>query len=203
MSLSSAAAGLPLDADDVPAIDDACTAPAALQRAFDACSAAIHRYLAVRTGDAHLADDLMQQLWLQMRGGGGAIPASRLEFWLRAVAKNLLRSHWRASRRRPEHVPIPDAELAAELAERLVAQQLPADELDRREVRDQLLLALTDLPAAEQELLIGCYFERLSHAALAERLSLSERAVEGRLYRARQALRARLASLDEHGTAGR
>ncbi|MCG3125266.1 MAG: hypothetical protein CHACPFDD_00083 [Phycisphaerae bacterium] len=195
MSLSSAAAGVPFDAGDAPAIDDASTAPSAMQLVFEACGAALHRYFAVRTGDMHLADDLMQQLWLAARGGGGAIPATRLEFWLRAVAKNLLRSHWRARRRRPEHVPMPDPELAVELAGRLVAHELPADELARREVRDQLLLALTELPAAEQELLIGCYFEQRSHAELAGRLGISERAVEGRLYRARQALREQLASV--------
>ena len=45
------------------------------------------------------------------------------------------------------------------------------------------MLAITELPAAEQELIVGCYFDDVPHAELAARVGISERAVEGRLYR--------------------
>ncbi len=67
--------------------------------------------------------------------------------------------------------------------------------LARKEVQDQLLLALTGLSGDAQELLIGSYFEGRSHAELASMLNVSERAIEGRLYRARVALRDKLAHL--------
>ena len=87
-------------------------------------------------------------------------------------------------------------ELAARLAERLDSVDLPPDVLSRQEVQEQLLLALTELDSEDQELLIGFYFDGRTQAALAGVLGISERAIEGRLYRARRALRDRLAHLE-------
>jgi RNA polymerase sigma-70 factor (ECF subfamily) len=171
-------------------------AAASLEAAFDACAESLHRFFEVRVGaDRALADDLMQQLWVQAQNLGPT-PEEEIEFRLRAVARNLLRSHWRRVGRRPAHVPLPDPDLAVVLSGRLVSEELPEDVLCRREVRDQLLLALTDLPAAPQELIVAHYFEGCSQAALARRLGTTPRAVEGRLYRARQALREKLRHLE-------
>lgn len=169
---------------------------AAMERAFDACAAALYRYFAVRTGDPHLADDLMQQLWLAAKRGWNGVPAASFEYWLRAIARNLIRTHWRREARRPGDRPGVDPALAARLSQRLAAEPLAPAELERREVRDQLRLAITALSAADQELIIGTYFDGLPHAALAQSLGISQRAVEGRLYRARAALRDKLKSLE-------
>ena len=186
MSVTSLTCHAVVDSDPVPG--DA----TGMETAFDRCSRSIYRYIAVRVGDAHLADDLMQQLWLQARTSGTSVPPGELEFWLRGIARNLVRTHWRQRARRPASVPLPHPNLAADLADRLVTEELPPDALERREVRDQLLLAMTELPGEQQELIIGHYFQEQSHSALAARLGLSVRAVEGRLYRARQTLREKL-----------
>lgn len=170
--------------------------PVRFERVFDSCASSLYRYFVVRTADRHLADDLMQQLWMQARPGGLDLPEDRIEPWLRAIAKNLVRTHWRRIARRPAHVPVVDPELSAELAIRLTRETLPAEDLEREEIRTQLMLAITELSAAEQELIVGCYFDSAPHAALAERLGISERAVEGRLYRARQSLREKLAACE-------
>lgn len=170
---------------------------AGVTEAFDRYGPALYRYLVVRAGgDTHLADDLMQQLWLQAANGQAAVPEDEFEFWLRGVARNLIRAHWRQARRRPKHLPIADPELSSALADRLADEELPPQVLERKEVRDQLLLALTDLSSQEQELIIGRYFGNRTHAELADATGLSVRAVEGRLYRARQALHRRLRELD-------
>src|SRR5690606_6620715 len=70
---------------------------------------AFHRYFAVRTaGDDHAVDDLMQQLWLKARLGGDGLrhAGQRAEAWLWAVARNLLREHWRTHARRIDRLPI-------------------------------------------------------------------------------------------------
>ena len=56
------------------------------------------------------------------------------------------------------------------------------------------MLAITALDADAQEIVIARYVDDASHAQLAARFGVSERAIEGRLYRARQALRAGLLS---------
>ena len=166
-----------------------------MDAAFDRCSRALYRHIVVRVGDAHLADDLMQQLWLQARTSGASVPEAELEFWLRGIARNLVRTHWRRQASRPKNVPLPNPELAGELANRLVSEELPPETLERKEVRDQLLLAITELAGRHQEFIVEHYFHARSHAELAARFGLSVRAVEGRLYRARQALRAKLKHL--------
>jgi RNA polymerase sigma-70 factor (ECF subfamily) len=169
-----------------------------VEAAFNRYKPALYRYLIVRVGgDAHLAEDLLQQLWLQTSGNGSAaVPEDELEFWLRGVARNLVRAHWRQSRQRPPHLPIAEPELARELADRLGGEELPPEILERKEVRDQLLLALTALPGAEQELIFGHYFSGRTHGELAAATGLSERAIEGRLYRARRWLQERLRHLE-------
>ncbi len=168
----------------------------AIESAFDRYSRSLYHYVVARTGgNADLADDVMQQVWLQAVREGGSVPIEEMEFWLRRVATNALRAHWRKQRGRPPHVPVPQPRLAKELAQRLDSQPLPDDELDRRDVRDQLLLAITTLTASDQELIIGRYFHGRSLAQLAESLGIGHRAVEGRLYRARQALKDELRQL--------
>lgn len=168
----------------------------ALERAFDRHSAALYRYIAVRVGDAHLADDFMQQLWIQTRRGATHVPPDQLEYWMRVVARNLIRSYWRQQVRRPTHIPVHDPRLSAQLAERLVSQEIPGDTLERTEVQQQLLLAITQLGSDEQDLIVAFYFDGESQADIARRLDVSERAVEGRLYRVRLALREKLAGTD-------
>ncbi len=168
---------------------------AGMDAAFDRCQRSIYRYVVVRVGDAHLADDLMQQLWLQARTSGARVPDRELEFWLRGIVKNLVRTHWRRQARLPASVPLAHPALADELADRLASEELPPDTLERKEVRDQLLLAVTELDSADQELIVEHYFHNRSHAELAPEHGLSARGVEGRLYRARQALREKLSNL--------
>jgi RNA polymerase sigma-70 factor (ECF subfamily) len=167
---------------------------AVVEQAFDRCGQAFSRYFAVRVGgDTHLVDDLMQQLWLRGRMRANELRGSSPEPWLWRIAQNLLREHWRRSGRQNGRLADPD--LARFLARRFDEQELALDLLARQEVQDQLLLALTELPADEQALLIGFYFEGQTQRELATALGIGERAVEGRLYRARAALRDKLARL--------
>jgi RNA polymerase sigma-70 factor (ECF subfamily) len=167
-----------------------------LQAEFARLSPSLRRFFMVRTGrDGHLADDLLQQLFLAAGTNARKVPAAELEFWLRGVARNLVTTHWRRLGSRPTHVPAADPALAGELADRLGRERLPGDVLARREVQDQLLLALTDLPADEQDLIVAHYFRGEMQTDIAARLNVSPRAIEGRLYRARQGLRDRLRHL--------
>lgn len=169
---------------------------ALIQQTFERCCQALCRYFAVRTrGDTHLVDDLMQQLWLQARLKSGELREDNAEPWLWRIAQNLLREHWRKQGRGATERIKADPVLARSFADRLDNEELPVEALARKEIQDQLLLALTELSSEAQELLIGSYFEDRSHAELASMLNVSERAIEGRLYRARVALRDKLARL--------
>jgi len=171
-----------------------------LGRAFALHGRSLYRFFAVRTGgDTHRADDLMQKLWLRAKRNSAGIRAAELEYWLRSIARNLIREEWRRQVAARRHVPVVDTVVACELAEKLAIEDLPDEYLQRQEVRDQLILAVTELGTIEQEVIVGYYFQGESHACLAKRFRISERAVEARLYRARRALRRKLKNLEVQG----
>lgn len=170
----------------------------AIDALFDRHCRWLYRYVVVRMGgDAQLADDVMQQVWVAALRTGWSVPADEIEFWLRGVARNILAAHRRRLANRPKQLPLADRALASELAEALESSPLPPERVEKEETKDQLLLALTQLPSDAQELIAGRYFRGWTTDRLADTLGLSVRAAEGRLYRARQALKQALAHLEE------
>lgn len=199
---TEANAGKQASAEAETSVTDAGKSPEGLLpvvRVLELAAEAIHRFVYFRAGgDAALVDDVMQQLWLAARKGS-PMPRGTAEAWLRGAARNIIADHWRGVARRPVNLPLPDLALASDLAERMTDPAVPLELLGRVEARNQLFLALTELESADQDLLVRFYFSGHSQARLATEMNLSERAIEGRLYRARQALRKKLERLEESG----
>ncbi len=190
---ASLAAGVPAETAPNTRID-----VSTVEQMFDRCCAGLYRYIALRVGyDRTLADELMQQLWLQACKSHRAMPPEDCEYWLRSVAKNLINDHWRRKHRRPAHLGLEHPEVARELASRLDAEVLPSAELEKRETLAQLALAVTALPSEDQDLIVLHYVQCRSFEDIGAVCGMSERAVEGRLYRARQKLKHMLAHLEE------
>jgi RNA polymerase sigma-70 factor, ECF subfamily len=136
-------------------------------------------------GDRALADDITQEAWLRAVRVWYAegVPDKPLA-WLTTVSRNLLSNHFR---RQP-----------AELLEGEVADDVVDDEPDRDEMRrSRLSRALARLPVPHVRLLQVFHIERRKVAEIAAAEGLSERAVEGRLRRARQQLRKQIESEGE------
>jgi RNA polymerase sigma-70 factor, ECF subfamily len=141
-------------------------------------------------GDRTLAEDVTQETWLRaVREWRRKGPPDRPLAWLHTVARNLLVSYYR--KRRP-------APLDAVAAGELLAAVDDGRAVESAEMATVVCHALARLPAAEARLLEAFHFEdrRVSH--IAEAFGLSERAVEGRLRRARQRLRRELESVVEY-----
>lgn len=131
-----------------------------------------------------LAEDVTQEAWLRAlnawrRDGLPEDPGA----WLRTVAANLLRSHYRRQARGPRaeldagrepEAPTPDASLHDP-----GAQARRADALQR---------GLARLRPEQAELLAERYLEGRASREIAAERGLGERALEGRLRRARLAL---------------
>jgi RNA polymerase sigma-70 factor (ECF subfamily) len=135
-------------------------------------------------GERQLAEDVTQETWLravrEWRRGG--VPENPMA-WLTTVARNLLLNHFR--RREPVAL---DAVPAAALVDRLESD----DALESAEVALVVHAALARMPEHEARLLEEFHFGRCRVARLAEQYGTSERAVEGRLRRARERLRREL-----------
>ena len=131
-------------------------------------------------GDQTLAEDIVQDAWLRAvdhwpRRGTPDNPRA----WLITVARNLLVSHFR--RKRPTSVDPAELELEAE---NYCPEQPRAAAL--------VSWGLARIRRSQAALLEGFHFDGKSTREIAEESGLSERAVEGRLRRARQNLEKRL-----------
>jgi RNA polymerase sigma-70 factor (ECF subfamily) len=135
-------------------------------------------------GERQLAEDITQETWLravrEWRASG--LPEVPLA-WLTTVSRNLLLNHLRKRMPLPIDTVPPQVILAA----------LEHDAVsDSGEVARAVTDALTRIPVEEAQLLEAFHFERLRVARLAEVMGITERAVEGRLRRARERLRQEL-----------
>jgi RNA polymerase sigma-70 factor (ECF subfamily) len=141
----------------------------------------LYVFVSRRVGaDRSLAEDIVQDAWLRAvdhwpRRGTPDHPRA----WLMRVARNLLISHFR--RRRPTLVDPSELELEADT----YSPETPA-------VAALVNWGLARMRRGQAALLESFYFDGKGTREIAEELGLSERAVEGRLRRARQNLEKRL-----------
>ena len=113
----------------------------------------IWRYFYRNTGDAALADDLAQDLWLTVVDCACRYEVrSRFTTWLFTMAHNRLVDHWR--RQRPGISLSADTQESMRLAESLFAASgfEPEQHLDRQLMAQAILAALARLPAELEEL---------------------------------------------------
>jgi RNA polymerase sigma-70 factor (ECF subfamily) len=127
-------------------------------------------------GDRDLTEDVVQETWLRAVRvwPSDGIPEKPMA-WLTTVASRILSNHFR---RRPLD-RLDDAAL----------EPAAPDTTQVNERRSLLERALARLPALQGKLLEAFHFDDRAVADIAREHRLSERAVEGRLRRARQALR--------------
>ena len=137
----------------------------------------LKRFLARRSGDAALADDLLQEVFLKsLRSGQVFCNLDNPRAWLFQVAKTTLIDSARAARPQttlPDTLAAPDNEVAA------------IDQLDQC-----LLRNLPLLNALDQQIILACDLrEQISVREFARTHHLSLPAAKSRLLRARQKLR--------------
>lgn len=151
--------------------------------------AAVFRLIRSHIGDADEALDLVQDTFVSAyRALRRYDPARSLRTWLSAIALNKCRDWGRKrSVRRFLTFAIEDGVRVAEDSPGIDAVAADRQELAR------VSRAIADLPASLKETLILRTIEGLSQAETAEMLSITEKAVETRLYRARTRLAERLA----------
>jgi RNA polymerase sigma-70 factor (ECF subfamily) len=158
---------------------------AELNRIYDDTVVELYGYASRRCGgQRELAEDVTQEAWFRAlkhwRQHG--VPDNPLG-WLTTVARNLLVSHFR------RRVGVPLDEMSpAEVLAAVDANTVS----DSAEVASLVSQALTRIPPAEAQLLETFHYDRLKMSQIAAAYGISERAIDGRLRRARERLRREL-----------
>ena len=191
-------AGTALHVGQVTMTDYCETVPSQLERVFGRTADALYRFILVRVmGRRDVADDLLQQTCCIVAQRCRKFAADDdCEAWMRGIARNLIKLHWRQAKRTNGWVDLDDAEQSRQLLGRLESQALPEAELVQEETVARLFHAVTALPAADQKLIFDFYFGGRSQNEVSGDLGVSAKSVESRLYRIRGRLRATLDDIE-------
>lgn len=141
----------------------------------------LYAYLARRVGgNAGLAEDLVQDTWMRALDAWPrrGVPDEPIA-WLMRVARNTLVSHFR--RIQPESLDAPGMDFEAD-----------GFAPDASDTATTIGWGMARLRRSHADLLEAFYFDEKSVRQIATERSMSERAVEGRLRRARAVLKKKL-----------
>ncbi len=145
---------------------------------YDSAFAGLYAYVLWRCGGLpDRAEDVVQETWLTAVRRLRAFDPSVGSFasWLRGIAANVLRNHFRREKRRG-HLTQP------------LDSELPAIE-ESREQAERIAEALASLPEHYEAVLRMKYLESQSVADIAAARGESPKAIESQLTRAREAFR--------------
>jgi RNA polymerase sigma-70 factor (ECF subfamily) len=168
--------------------DDADALDTLMRRWRRPLHAFLHRHLRHEADALDLAQETFVRIYLhRARYREGA----RFSTWMFQIALNLARDHARKNLRRRTG-SLEDA-APAELAALASAEPTPAAAARHAEEVAAVRAALAELPEDLRAAVLLAEYEHLPHAEIAAVLGTTPKAVESRLHRAREKLRARLA----------
>lgn len=160
-------------------------------------SARVSSFLFRMTGQRDVAADLAQETFVKLYQARSRYKSSgAFSTWLFAIAANLARNHSRWLRRHPT-VSMDETDSAGEASfpEPADPSRAPDGMAVGNEIADTVNRAVLALPLDLREALTLFVHEDLGYADIAGILGCSPKAVETRIYRARQILKEKLAGL--------
>ncbi|WP_395737102.1 RNA polymerase sigma factor [Prosthecobacter sp.] len=168
----------------------------ALNRLMERWKDKVAAFLLRMTGNATTATDLTQETFVRLYQSRVRYrPSAPFPTYLFRIAANLARNHARWRKRHPtvsidneeDHVP-----------ESVETQPGPAEQMERGEQMRRVEAALASLPEDLREAMLLFTYQDMSYAEIAAAAGCSAKAVETRIYRARQMLRSALGGVQEH-----
>lgn len=166
----------------------------ALNEIMNRWTVRVSTYLIRYVGNEADAADLTQETFVAVyRARLSYRPSARFSTWLFGIATNQARQRLRWRRRHPEIALEMDREANREEHPSLVQGRTPGHDVLQNERARAVRAAVLDLPDDLREAVTLFEYEDLSHAEIAAIAGCSAKAVETRLYRARQQLRESLA----------
>jgi RNA polymerase sigma-70 factor (ECF subfamily) len=144
------------------------------------------------------ATDLAQEAFVRVYQHRARFdPKQMFSTWLYAIATNLLKDRYRWRSRHPQvSLDAENERTGIPIRENLIASgPLPGEGLERVERADAVRRAIAALPEELRVPLILAEYEERKHAEIGAILGCTAKAVELRLYRGRQQLRASLGRL--------
>jgi len=178
----------------------ACGHDAALNELMERHGAKLFNYLIRCLQNEEDAADAAQETFVRVYQNRAKFDTSqRFSTWLYAIASNLVKDRYRYRTHHPQvsleaENPVTGTDFREKLPEH---RPTPTESLQTTERAEAVRQALAQLPEELRIPLLLSEYEELSHAEIGAILKCSAKAVETRLYRARQQLRTSLDKLLE------
>jgi RNA polymerase sigma-70 factor, ECF subfamily len=168
---------------------------AALNDLMERHATPVFHFLCRMVGNEDDANDLAQETFVRVFKSAKSFRAEqKFSTWLFTIAANLARNHFRWRSRHPSvSLEAESPESKTSLTDTLPASSPAPNETTLANERDRAVrAAVQKLPAEMREAIVLCEWEERSVAEAANIMATTPKAVESRLYRARQRLRDRL-----------
>ncbi len=184
------------DALDRADMERLCTGHgAALNDLMERHATPVFHFLCRMLGNEDDASDLAQETFVRVFKSANSFRAEqKFSTWLFTIAANLARNHFRWRARHPNlSLDAENPETEQTLGSTLPAKNsAPNEQAAARERAVAVQAAVNHLPDEMREAIVLCEWEECSVAEAAKILEATPKAIESRLYRARQLLRERL-----------
>lgn len=169
----------------------------ALNALMDRHGERLFHYLLRQLNNEADAADLAQETFVRVYHHRARFdPAQKFSTWLYTIATNLVRDRFRWHQRHPQVSLDAEREETGAMVDTLPDPAASAgDQMAAEERAVEVRKAIQSLPDDLRAPLILSEYEGLSHAEIGTVLNCSAKAVETRLYRARNHLRKRLAGM--------
>lgn len=168
---------------------------ASLNALMERHSLKVYQYLVRSLQNEHEAEDLAQEAFVRVYQNRGKFdPSQKFTTWLYAIASNLVRDRYRWRARHPQvSMDAESTEAHSELKHTLPdPASTPDHALQTAERAEAVKQAVDQLPEELRTPLVLAVYQGLSQAEIGAVLSCSVKAVETRIYRAKNHLRERL-----------
>ena len=155
----------------------------------------VFHFLCRMLGNEDDANDLAQETFLRVYQHRASFkPGARFTTWLYTIAANLARNHHRWRTRHPNVSLDAESEATGQSIGEVLPTADPAPDSTAvaTERAAAVRVAVAALPADMREVIILCEWQDLSAAEAAAILNTTPKAIDNRLYRARNLLRERL-----------
>ncbi len=140
---------------------------------FNRYATALYRFAYSKSGNISLSEDIVQDAFLRLWQRCKDVPFSKAKSFLYTVAGNLFIDKVRHEKVRQNFQLIARPTLAT--------SETPHFELEMEEYKERLERIIAAMPDNSREVFLMNRFDQLTYKEIAERLSLSQKAVEKRM----------------------
>ncbi|MFY0608552.1 MAG: RNA polymerase sigma-70 factor [Cyclobacteriaceae bacterium] len=148
-----------------------------LREIYETYFDSLRGFLYYKTGDIDLAEDLVQEVFIKVWEKRDTIEKKTVKSLLYTIANNLMINHF-------NHQKVVGKHQSDSAPSAHIENKSPQFTMEEKEFEDKLNQTLSSLPEGCREVFLMNRIDNLKYADIADRLSLSVKAVEKRMSKA-------------------